>query len=100
LQLYREFARAFIDDIVVFSKIALKHVYYLCQVLSLFAKIGLSLSLAKSFLAYPLVQLLSYRVDGLSILTTEERVAAIRNIIFLCTLKELETFVGITGFLK
>jgi hypothetical protein len=53
LRLYRDFARVFINDIVIFSKIADEYVYYLRQVFSLFANIGLSFSLMKSFLAYP-----------------------------------------------
>jgi len=55
LRLYRDFARAFIDDMVVFSKIANEYIHYLRQVFSLFAEIGLSLSPMKSFLAYPSV---------------------------------------------
>jgi hypothetical protein len=84
----------------VFFKTATKHVYYLRQVLSLFAKIRLLLSPAKLFLIYLLVQLLGHRVNRLGILTTKERITIIKNIIFLQTLKELETFIGIIGFLK
>lgn len=84
---YREFARAFIDDMVVLSKTATEHVHHLRKVFALFTEIGLSLSPAKSFLAYPSVQLLGHRVDGLGMPTTEERIAAIKNILFPKTLK-------------
>ena len=66
----------------------------------MFKEIGLTLLLAKSFLSYLSVQLLGYRVDGLGMSTTEERVEAIKNLLFPRTLKELETFIGITGFLR
>jgi hypothetical protein len=100
LRPHRDFARAFIDDMVVFSKIADKHIYHLRQVFSLFAEIGLSLSPMKSFLAYPSVQLLGHRVDGLGMSTTEERVSVIKNLVFPSLLKELETFIGMIGYLR
>jgi hypothetical protein len=55
LQLFKAFAQAFIDNIIVFLKIAIKHLYYLYKVFTLFAEIGLSLLAKKSFFAYLLV---------------------------------------------
>jgi hypothetical protein len=100
LRRYKTFARAFIDDMVVFSRTAQEHLTHLRQILTLFKQIGLSLSPKKSFMAYPSVQLLGHMVDGLGMSTTKERVAAMANLQFPSTLRDLETYLGMTGFLR
>jgi len=97
---YRKFIRCFIDDIVIFSKTAAEHILHLRQILALFAEMRLWLSADKSFLAYPSVELLGHRVNGLGMTTTAQKVAAIRNITFPDSLKALEHFIGMTGFLR
>jgi len=97
---YRKFVRCFIDDIVIFSKTAAEHILHLRQILALFAEMRLWLSADKSFLAYPSVELLGHRVNGLGMTTTAQKVAAIRNITFPDSLKALEHFIGMTGFLR
>ncbi|RWA09357.1 hypothetical protein EKO27_g5767 [Xylaria grammica] len=54
----------------------------------------------KSFLGYPSVELLGFRVDGLGISTPEEKLAAFRNLAFPSQLKALEKYIGATGFLR
>ena len=54
----------------------------------------------KSYLGYPSVQLLGQRVIGFGFTTSEEKIAAIAKLTFLTTLKALETYLGMTGWLR
>jgi hypothetical protein len=60
----------------------------------------ITLSPEKSFPAYPLVELLGHRVDGLGMATTAERVRAIQNLEFTENPKALERYLGMTGYLQ
>lgn len=100
LYIYRQFVKAFIDDIVIYSDTEDEHLEHLRRVLTLLREIGLSLSAKKSFLGYPSVELLGHRVDGLGMATTEQRIEAIQNIKMPTTLKNLEHYLGLTGWLR
>lgn len=65
------FCRAFIDDIVIFSESTENHERHLRSVFGLFVKRNIALSLKKSFIGYPLVDLLRFRIDGLRIALTD-----------------------------
>jgi hypothetical protein len=60
----------------------------------------ITLSPKKSFLVYPLVELLRHRVDGLGMATIAERVRAMRDLEFPESLKDLERYLGMTGYLR
>ena len=96
----RKFARAFVDDIVVFSHTLTEHLEHLNQLFSLLRAKNVSLAPTKSFLGYPSVMLLGQRVDSLGMTTAEEKIQAITALKFPRTLRELETFLGLTGWLR
>ncbi len=100
LRPYRDFARGYVDDIVVYSRTLEDHLHHLSQVFALFQGLGISLEPTKSYLGYPSVTLLGQRVDGLGLSTAEEKIRAIANLKFPLTLKELETYLGLTGWLR
>ena len=62
----RKFARAFIDDITIFSRSLEEHVKHLRQVFSILRHKRICLAPAKSYLGYPSVKLLGQRVDSLA----------------------------------
>ncbi len=82
LRPYKSFARYYVDDIVIFSKIFEKYVEYLNTILGLFDRLDVTLKDIKTFLSYLFIILLGQRVDGFRILIFEERIAAIRNFAF------------------
>ena len=94
------FARAFVDDIVVFSHTLAEHLENLRQLFMLLRSKGVSLAPAKSYLGYPSVMLLGQRVDSLGMTTAEEKIRAITALRFPGSLRELETFLGLTGWLR
>jgi hypothetical protein len=100
LRPFRDFVAAFIDDIVIFSDNEADHLKHLEEIFSLFTKKRVSLSANKSFLGYPSVQLLGFKVDAFGLSNTEDRTAAIRRIQFPKTLQDLERWIGMTGYLR
>lgn len=94
----RAFARAYVDDIVVFSRSLQEHLTHLETVFQQLSDANITLKGSKSFLGYPSITLLDQKVDSLGLSTTEEKLAAIRNIQFPTTLKELEHYLGLTGY--
>lgn len=61
LREFRDFVRAYIDDIVVFSRTLEKHVNHLHQIFDLFSRLNISLNPKKSYLGYPTIQLLGQK---------------------------------------
>ena len=100
LRALRKFARAYVDDVVVFSKTLEEHVDHLRQVFALFSKYGISINPAKAFLGYPSVQLLGQKVDSLGLYTAEDKLRAISKLRFPSTLSQLEIYLGLTGWLR
>lgn len=95
----RAFARAYVDDIVILTKTLDEHLRHLSLIFSLFVKKGISIRPGKAFLGYPTVQLLGQKVNSLGLATAEEKLKAIACLTFPCTLRELETYVGLMDWL-
>lgn len=94
------FARAYVDDVVIYSKSLQEHVEHLRQIFNLFMQSGISINPFKAFLGYPSVQLLGQKVDSLGLWTAEDKLRAIAKISFPETLSKLETYLGMTGWLR
>lgn len=82
LRVYREFARAYVDDIVVFSHTLEEHIAHLHAVFQLLDSYGISLSLKKSFLGYPTVALLGQKVDAFGLTTAADKLETISKLDF------------------
>jgi hypothetical protein len=73
---------------------------YLNKVFSTFRRIRISVKPTKVFLGYPSVQFLEQYVDSLGLVTTADKLEAIAKLKFPGTLKELEYYLGLTGWLR
>ena len=96
----RAFVRAFVDDIIVFSRTLADHESHLRQLFQLLRDKKASLAPTKSFLGFPSVMLLGQRVDSLGMSTAEEKIKAITTLKFPASLRDLESFLGLTGWLR
>ena len=96
----RAFVRAFVDDIIIFSRTLEEHVSHLRQLFQLLREKRASLAPTKSFLGFPSVTLLGQRVDSLGMSTSEEKIKAITALRFPASLRDLEIFLGLTGWLR
>ena len=100
LRKFREFARAYVDDVVVFSQTLEEHISHLTKIFALFNELNIALKPTKTFLGYPSVSLLGQKVDSLGLTTANEKLEAILSLRFPPTLKHLETYLGKTGYLR
>ena len=100
LRPFRQFCRAYVDDIVIFSSSEEEHIQHLQQIFKALDEVNVTLSPRKSFLNYPSVRLLGQKVDALGLATAEEKLAAITNLAFPKTLSALEKYLGLTGYLR
>ena len=97
---YKVYARAYIDDVVIYSETLEEHVKHLRAIFGLFAKFNISINSKKAFLGYPSVNLLGQKVDSLGLSTSDEKLKAISRLSFPHTLSLLETYLGMTGWLR
>ena len=100
LRFHKSYAREYIDDIVIFSKSFDEHVQHLNIIFQLFNDLNISLSLKKFFLRYSTVQLLEKKVNAFDLTTVVEKIEAIFKLKFLANLKELETYLDFTNWLR
>ena len=100
LRRFREFCRAYVDDIVIWSDTLDDHIEHLHQVFKALDELDVSLSPAKSFLGYPTATVLGQRVNGFGLTAHEDKIRAILDIKFPSTLHQLEHYLGLTGWLR
>lgn len=100
LQNHRVYSRAYVDDITIYSMTKEDHIRHLHAVFTTLNALNIKLSPKKLFMGYPSIKLLGQRVDALGLSTAEEKLAAISQLEFPRTLKDLETYLGMTGYLR
>ena len=100
LREHRPYARAYINDIVIFSRTLEEHLEHLRALFQQLLDFNICLSPKKSFLAYPSVHLLGQRVDALGLATDEEKLVATARLAFPRTLQQLDHYLGLTGYLR
>lgn len=100
LKHHRAYALAYIDDVIVFSDTPEDHLGQLTRILNLFEEVNLGINPRKSFFGFPSVQTLGFKVDGLEISTSPDRVEAIAKLKMPTTLDTLEQYIGMTRFLR
>ena len=96
----RDFAQAYIDDIVTGSKSFMEHVTNLRKLFLLLTEHNIAISPTKTFLNYPNINLLGRKVDSFGMATAEDKLKAISAIIYPATLGDLEHYLGLTGYLR
>ena len=96
----KEFAQAYIDDIVCGSKSLPEHVSHLRRLFKLLVDYNIAIAPTKTFLGYPNINLLGRRVDSFGMATAEDKLKAISQIAYPRTLGDLEHYLGLTGYLR
>ncbi|RYC55019.1 hypothetical protein CHU98_g11190 [Xylaria longipes] len=93
-------ADCYCDDICVASKEFQEHYRDLYEVLSILRARNISIGPSKTFVGFPDVVVLGRLVDSFGLSTTKERLDALAKLTFPTTLKDLETFLGLTGYMR
>ena len=100
LQGHETYAKAYIDNIVIFSATLNEHLTHLGVIFKLFVHHNIALNPQKAYLGYPSITLLGQKVNGLGLTSATEKVAAISNWKFSRNLKMLESYLGFTNWLR
>lgn len=100
LREYRQYAKAYVDDIVIFSKTLDEHLFHLRQIFGMLVANNISIKPEKAFVGYPTVYLLGQKVDSLGLATAEDKLKAIAGLRYPRNLQLLETYLGLTGWLR
>lgn len=95
---YKNFACKYINDIVIFSRILAEHLTHYNAIFSMLKENNILIKPIKDFLANPIVQLLKQKVTSLGLSTSEKKLRAIAKLEFFSSLKQLETYLGLTGW--
>lgn len=77
-----------------------EHLRHLALVLEVLEHHHVSLEPSKAYVAFPEMSLLGQVVDAFGMSTPEDKVKAIANLQFPVTLRQLETYLGMTGALR
>lgn len=94
------FAKAFVDDVATYSKTFEEHLEHLRRIFTAFDDMNLTLSPHKTFLGFPSIELLGQHVDSMGMSTSAEKLEAIAKLSFPRTAKDLEHYLGLTGWLR
>ena len=92
LREHREYARAYIDDMVIFSATLENHIRHLRAVFKLFVKYNIAINSKKAFIDYLFVKLLNQKINSLDLFTNKEKLKTIVLLQFLYTLISLKHY--------
>lgn len=92
----REWARAYIDDIVCGATSVYDFLAKLRILFNIFVRYNIAIKPTKTFLNYPDVGLLGQRVNSLGLTTAEDKLRAIQLLRYPETLGALEYYLGLT----
>ena len=100
LRSYKQFAKIYVNDIIIHFKILQKHLKHLRTLFQIFRIKCISLIVTKSFLAYSFVILLNQRIHNLSMFIIVEKIIAIISLRFSFSLRDFEIFMKFTNWLR
>ena len=93
-RLYRHFIKYYINDIVIFFKIAKKYFKYFRIIFRFFTQFKITFKLKKSYFEYLFMILLDKKIDEFDFIIIEKRVAIIKKMRFSKILKILEIYIN------
>ena len=97
---FRDFARIYVDDIVVFCNTFEKHIIHLHSMFQRFNFYDINLSFKKFFLKYFTIAFLEQKVDVFDFITTTNKLKTIIKLNFSYTFKNLKIYLNLTKWLR
>ena len=100
LRTFREFARAYVDDIVIFSHIKKEHKFHLRRVFIVLIENNIFIKVVKVFFDYSSISLLNQKVDSFDLITFEKKLKTISKFRFSRTLRQLEIYLSLIDWMR
>ncbi|GFV54387.1 retrovirus-related Pol polyprotein from transposon 17.6 [Trichonephila clavipes] len=98
LKSHSEYAQAYMDDVVIFSKTFEEHLVHLELVLTELEKLGFSVRLDKCSFAAKRIKYLGHTIGGGKHGPDEDKILAVKRLIRPTTKKEVRSVLGLMGF--
>lgn len=99
-QLIDKFVVVYLDDIMIFSKSYEEHAEHLTQVLEILDRNSLVVKKSKCSFYQEEIEFLGFRIRKGELLMDEKKVEAINSIELLDSIKDVRSFLGLTGFYR
>ena len=100
LRKHRQFARAYVNDIVIYSKTLKDHMIHLRKIFDVLLQNNISINSSKIFFGFSSVNLLKQHVTSFELSTNEQKLRAIANLTFSRNLTQLETYLELTKWFR
>ena len=100
LRKFRKFVRAYVNDIVIFSRSKIEHETHLRDVFKILVENNVSIKSTKTFLNYSFVSLLNQKIDSLDLITSKEKLRTIFKLRFFRIFRQLETYLSLIDWLR
>ena len=100
LRTFREFAHAYVDDIMIFSHIRKKHEFHLQRVFIVLIENNIFVKIVKAFLDYSSISLLDQKVDSFDLIIFEKKLKTISKLRFSRTLRQLEIYLSLIDWMR
>ena len=100
LRSFRDFARAYVDDIVMFSHIKKKHERHLRQIFDVLKKNNIFIKFAKIFFDYFSMSFLNQKINSFELITSKENLKTIAKFRFSRIFRQFEIYLKLTNWLR
>ena len=100
LRKYRHFAKAYVNDIVIFFNTLKEHLKHLTFIFALFKKYNIVIKTSKTYLNYSTIVLLNQRVDSFDLFIVDDKLKIIRDLQFSRIFKHLEIYLDKIEYLR
>lgn len=92
LRFYRDYIRVYVNDIIIFSKILIKHEKHLYAMFKLLDFKSIILLSKKSYIDYSIVILLDQKMNTFELIVTIDKIVVIKKLDFLYNLVDLKLY--------
>lgn len=93
-------AKAYVDDIIIFSKTLQKHLTHLQKMFDILKFNNISIKLFKSFIDYSSITLFEQHVNSFDLVTDKQKLKTIINLTFSKTLRQFEIYLNLTKWFR
>ena len=100
LRAFRDFARVYVNDIMIFSNTLEEHITHLHSMFQLLNSYDISLFSKKFFFDYSTVALLEQKMNAFDLTIATDKLKTIIKLDFPYSLKNLEIYLGLTEWLR
>ena len=100
LRFCRLFAKTYINDVIIFSKIQKNHLAHLKKMFQIFQKFNISIKSFKTFFVYSSIRFLSQKMNSLNLTTDENKFCVINKLKFSIIFRKLKHYFELTNWFR